>query len=55
MLQSQPQRFAVAWHINFLELLRQPDDRDFFEAEFLQFPARGIQLSLAAVYQDEIG
>ena len=55
MIQAQPQRLAFARQINFLELLRQPDDGNFFEAELFQFRAGGVQLALAAVNQDQVG
>jgi hypothetical protein len=37
MIEAEPQRFAFARQINFLKFLRQPDDGNFFEAEFFKF------------------
>ena len=55
MIQPQPERFAFARQVNLLKLLSQPDDENFFQAEFCQFSASGVQLALAAVYQDQVG
>ncbi len=46
MIQPQPQRLAFARLINFLKLLRQPDDGNLFKAELLQFRARRVQWPL---------
>src|SRR5579859_2759856 len=54
MIQAQPQRFAFARPVNFLKLLRQPDDWDTFETQRFKLLARGVQLAFAAVDQDKI-
>ena len=55
MIQTQPQRLAFTGLVNLLKFLRQADDRNFFEAQFFDLLARGIELPLAPVDQDEIG
>ena len=54
MIETKPQRFALTRPVNLLKFLCQPDDRNFFEAKLFQFRARGIELSFAAINQDEI-
>ena len=55
MIEAEPQWFAFTRPVNLLEFLRQPDDRDFSEAELLQFRARHAELPFATIYQDEVG
>src|SRR5436190_20022955 len=54
-LVTQPQRLADAGAVDFFEFLREPDDWNILQPEFLKLGTSGIELAFATINDDEVG